>query len=968
MSDKLFGKNAPKIRNMPAGADFLSLMAKSLYEELGDELPKTLILLPTRRAARALSEEFLRLNNGKAMLMPKMRPLADINPDEPPFSLALADMEIPPAIEPIKAQFELARLVIEKMKREGEEISATTAISMAKPLANLMAEMAMEEIEPDAFNKIEDMLGLLAEHFNDAYEFTRIISEFWPKFLRENKLMDNMGRRVKLLNEAARLWQQNSPEHPVIVAGSTGTLNATARLIKTISQMPKGLVVLPGLDIYMDDKIWAEIDEQHPQYSLKNLLQTIGIKREYIKTWPDTKQADNQSLRRHILSQALIPANSTTDWPARIKALKQSHKGKNVFRLGLENLGLIQAEGPDEEALCIALIMRKALYNQKTAMLVTPDPSLARRVRVQLSRWDINIDNSAGEPLEETVYGAFTALCLETVNKPDDLVVLAALVKNRLFSLGKVKTKWTEYELAIRKSKKTSDEYEKIIEKIKTGLEPLIKLSKQKHEAKQFALAHAEVLQNLAGDKIWQDNGEKISKLLSDLMHYSDPLGKIDIDDYASMISNLMRGQVVRPHYGTETGLHIYGPLEARMMAADITILGSLNEGVWPAPPAIEPVLSRGMRKKIGLEMPEKRFGLAAHDFENLAARNKVYLTRAKRSDDGPAVMSRWLWRLTTLVRGAFIDDTDNIDVLKPDIDWLKLARSLNLPPDKPKIAKRPAPIVDKEMIWPEHSGGRKLSVTRITKLIRDPYSLYAERVLGLKPLEDLGQELGVAEFGTAIHKALENFVTQNKTTKEELQSLMWKELKNIGYPDYLALRQKMRVEQMSEFVFDWLENKRSEGWQTKLIEQKQTYHLSEINFTLTGKADLILKKNGMFSVIDYKTGGAPTGKIVAAGFDPQLPLLAFLVMKNDKKTKPQGLYYLKLGKQEEIHVDADMSADNLVEMSETNFINLIKSFDKGAPFYSQPRIQYQNDYGDYDHLARRDEWAKMADEKGDKS
>ena len=166
--------------------------------------------------------------------------------------------------------------------------------------------------------------------------------------------------------------------------------------------------MLPGLDEHIDDKVWNNIDDQHAQTSLKNLIAALGLSRQDIQTWPEIKLSNKAQMRSRILSESLIPADQTADWPERISRVHTSDSTRNSWEEGLEGLSLIEAKTEEEEASAIAIIMRETLETpDKTCALITPDPSLARRVRAKLSRWHINIDSSAGEPLEETLHGFF---------------------------------------------------------------------------------------------------------------------------------------------------------------------------------------------------------------------------------------------------------------------------------------------------------------------------------------------------------------------------------------------------------------------------------------------------------------------------------------------------------------------------------------------------------------------------------
>ena len=985
---RLWADGAAKVWNMPAHAPFLTHLAKGLHDTLGEELADALILLPTRRATRMLAQAFLALNPDGAMLLPTMRPLADMDENEPPFTTGTTDLDLPPAINPAQMRFILSRLVARKLSLEGGAPDAAAALAMSEPLAALLAEMDMEEIGPDAFDKLSEFRDLLPEHLQNAARFGEIVAKWWPQYLHEQGLISPMQRRVRLLREAARIWRESPPDRPVIVAGSTGTLAATAGLIKAVTELPRGLVVLPGLDSYIDDKVWSGVDEQHPQASLKALLKTLGLERKDIPVWPGVKTQGRGAARARILSHALIPADKAYDWPTRIALIDQSDANGKVIDRGLDGLSLIEADTPEEEAQTIALIMRETLEDKdKTCALVTPDPALARRVRARLSRWNINVDSSAGEPLEETAHGSFLALSARLAADPLDPEGLSTLMNHRLFAMdGFRHADWLGLEkTALRGLRPTGLDAIKSrlngrytqafnhLAKLVECLGPLHEAFGEAMDAPHLARLHVELLERLAGGaaRLWQSEaGEKSAALMEELLDYGDNLPALDGPAYQRLLSELMRGRVVRPRYGTHERLQILGPLEARMVEVDRLILGGLNEGVWPARPAPHPLLSSQMRTAMGLSLPERRFGLAAHDFESLAARSDVILSRARRDDDGPTVQSRWLWRLGTLIRGALGDETDK--ALAPPRPYLHWARQLDEAPDTPSPAEPPAPCPPVSARWPDATGGRKLSVTRVQTLIRDPYAIYARHVLNLEPLEALGQQPGAREFGTAWHKAVELYTKEKGSTAERLFELLCDELAAIGA---FTLTDEPRLRRDADWLVRFFADRAKGGWQPVSAEPYGRLSLESLNFTLSGKADRIERKGENYAVMDYKTGGSASNAEVMAGFDPQLPLLAIMLEggafdmtlageASDKSGRVAELLYIKPRKAQAqaLHEGKkSQPTQDYIAQAREQFARLIAYFDKAdTPYHSQPRAKWVNKFGDYDHLARRAEWAQI--------
>ncbi|HEY0283044.1 MAG TPA: hypothetical protein VGC27_10525, partial [Rhizomicrobium sp.] len=121
------------------------------------------------------------------------------------------------------------------------------------------------------------------------------------------------ARRNEALRALAKRLKSNPPDHPVVAAGSTGSIPATAELLGVIARLPKGVVVLPGLDRELDEDSWQRLDPGHPQFALKQLLERIGVRREDVADWLPSAGLPG---RERILREVLRPAPTTDAWRA----------------------------------------------------------------------------------------------------------------------------------------------------------------------------------------------------------------------------------------------------------------------------------------------------------------------------------------------------------------------------------------------------------------------------------------------------------------------------------------------------------------------------------------------------------------------------------------------------------------------------------------------------------------------------
>ena len=1010
------------------GVDFLPTLARGLDNLFGEALQKGLILLPTRRAIRDLSDAFtLQGEDGNfgARILPPMRPLADIDPDEPPFEPGDLAGRVSPAISGLERRFALSKLVRKYYENISKEtLSPAVALTLTDPLLRILDDVAMEGAGDIDLSKLDEMSERAAKHFQTAAEFYKIIRGFWPAHLAEIDRLDPMARRVALLDALTDQWTQNPPDYPVIIAGSTGTLPATARLMRCVKNLPQGLIILPGLSNDMRPSAWEQIAEDHPQYSMQQLLKKLEIDFDKVENFPDVagirSDIDAQHkitalrARRAVLSESLVPVEATQEWLARIDAIRGDFKTGDAFDLARDNFSLIEAEDDDEEALTIAIIMRETLEtSDRVATLVTPDPALARRVKSRLRRWGVMLDSSAGEPLEETPLGAFLSYCLRLATDRYNPLFLSGLMASPYASLGReagaAQAEWLALEAKdLRGVRKPIDKLKSYPEltAILDIAAPLLSLEGP-HSAPVWATALTQTAEAFAasqeGDatllgaaRLWRgEAGEIAASLLENIISFGDMLGEFSLAEFQEFFGVLMRGQVVRPRFGTHPQLRILGPLEARMLSSDITILGGLNEGLWPASPSHDPFLSREMRKSLGLTLPERRYGLSAHDFEGLAMGKEVVLTRSKRSDGTPMVASRWLWRLKTLFNGAYREQAretgvDDIaaEILAPQTPYLDWARGLDhAAPDAVKPAERPNPTPPVSARWPLRKGDT-VSVTKFKTWIRDPYAVYAEKILGLKPLEDLDMAIGPREYGNGLHKAMEGLLGRALSDDTDIEIARLKkrfetELLKRGFSELDFVKEDVRLKALAAMVIDDFSARQKRGMKNISGEKRGELNMVDMGITLIGYPDRIDKGPDGYEIIDFKTGAPPGQKEVIVGFDPQLPLLALMVEDGgfEKVTKGpvdelsykrlrgagEGYETTSVVERGSAKKEPFLAADHIAKAREILTQLIAQARDETSGYPSQIRRKWVNKYGDYDLLARREEWAQVSgDDKSD--
>ena len=788
-----------RVFTIPASAPFLPTLIGALRDgRLVEGFPagrdplawsRATLFLPTRRACALARDAFLDVLKVEAAVLPRLVPLGDIDEDELAFAEAAsgeAALEIPDELGGLERRMLLARLVLqwaERLKPQPGEPplivhSPAAALALADALARLIDDMTTRQV---AWDRLDCLVpDNLDRYWQLTLDFLKIAGEYWPAELREQGKIDPAARRDLLIEaERIRLAVNNGP---VIAAGSTGSMPATAKLLATIAKLPHGAVVLPGLDTDLDDSSWALIGGAedrpavfgHPQLAMHALLRRIGIGRA------DVEPLAASSARERVTSEAMRPSEATERWAERIDETTRA--------AALTNIDVVEAANAEEEALTIAVALREAAEQDKTAALVTPDHALARRVVAALGRWNIEADDSGGDALPDAEAGVFARLVAQAALGGLEPVTLLALCKHARFRLDAAAgahnraiaalelavlrgprprpgTKGLAHALATFRATKDAlhgsdprrrlsaadlKAAEALLERLSVALAPLEQI-KSTQSFSAIAALHADAVSALSIDDtgmeaaLAEEDGAKLADAFAEIAAQNTEL-RVAPGDYVDLFETAIADKVCRRAGRPGARVRILGTIEARLIDVDRVVLGGLVEGVWPPETRTDPWLSRPMRLDLGLDLPERRIGLSAHDFAQLLGMAEVILTRAAKLGGAPTVASRFTQRLAAVAGEAQWNEAR-----KRGEKYLAWARALDHA-GKIAPAKRPRPTP------PLDTRPTRLSVTEIEHWLRDPYTIYAKHILKLAPLDPVDTEPGARDRGTVIHGAIGEF------------------------------------------------------------------------------------------------------------------------------------------------------------------------------------------------------------------
>lgn len=1031
--------SASHVFTIPPGAPFLpnladALLSGRLVGDLGTDpfaFAQVTVYLPTRRAVRALSA-ILAERLGGAALLPRMVPLGEA--DEAELDLA-ANPQIEngpdllaPAMPPLERRLILARLVQAWAERVDRALlpidddvpflvpsSPADAVALAADLERLMDALTVEGLP---WNEIGQAVEAeYSRYFGLTLDFVRIAAEAWPGILAERGMSDPVARsRMLVLAEAERLRRER-PTDPTIVAGSTGSVPATAKLIAAVSALPRGAVVLPGLDLDLDATGWDAIEtgegasrivaHGHPQAILHRLLGPghLGLDRTAVDSLA-TPLADGIA-RTAMLSQALRPAETTEAW-----AELDTGDRERLAEAGMAGLCVVEAVDEREEALIIAIALRETLETPgATAALVTPDRALALRVAAELARWGIVAEDSAGEALSLSPAGRLARLAAELaadlqpariitllshpfvrlgMTRGDVVRATAALeigtlrgpapapgfgglhraVADQRTAKGrrprpKRRLADRDWELAADLLSRLEDAFAGFLQTDHRGAGNLV----------AYAACHRETFERLIaaapGEAIEDVSLDVLDTLFDDLAMAEPGILPGRFSDYPAFFTALARERPVACAHGSpHPRLRILGLLEARLMHVDRIVLGGLDESVWPMKTVTDAFLNRPMRERVGLNPPERRIGQSAHDFVQALGTHDAVITRAAKREGSPTVPSRFLQRLR-----AFSGETAWHGAVARGRRFAAYAAALDrgTGPAAPRLTQ-PKPKPD-PALFP-----RTLSVTEVETLVRDPYVIFARHVLGLDPLEPVAALPGAAERGTLIHEILGTFAQKYPETVPDdavvrLLSIASNAFKTINdtYPELYA-EWWPRYERLSARFLAWEAERRADLVRVHPeLSGKWLIPMGTETFTLRARADRIERlRDGGACIVDYKTGQPPSNKEVFAGFSPQLTLEAAMLMHGafadfPKTDRTPDLLYVHASGGRKPFEPSPVKAPRgetrevaeIVAEHTTRFRGLVARFLAGeAAYTSRPYPKFAKSYGDYDHLARVLEWS----------
>ncbi len=956
-----------KLAAFPTEAAFLPALANAWLAEPGDP-SAGLIILPNRRAARALAAAFLPANHGKALLLPRI--IAPGAIDEAGLALTGA-LTLPPAVPVLTRQSILAKLILALKGQNGAPRKLPGAWRLAADLAALLDEA--DEAEINLADTLPNVVAAeLADHWQKTLRFLEIVTHAWPAILADMGMLNPIARQSALINAQAETWRENPPAEKIWLV--TAAANpALTRLAGIVARLPNGAVILPGYDWNLGEDAWEALEDSHPAAGITRLLAALGARREEVVLW--AAHANVPPARSKLLSQALLPGAALESW-----------QSQTAF--DLTEIHRLAAGDEQQEATAIAMALRDALeVPGATCALITPDRGLATRVAATLKRFGITADDSAGENLTDTPPAIFLRLLSHAATAAFAPLSLLALLKHPLSTAGLLpeacRAQARGLDVVLRGPRPSpgfagikfilhergTQALRDFVDRLEMRLIPVAGLAIAINPADALtalitaAEALAETSESPGAAQLWSgEAGAALATLLAEALPVLEEQPPIAPADLPDLLDALLQGHVIRRPRSRDghPRIAIWGVQEAMLQTVDTGILGGLVEGVWPSLPEPGPWLSRPMRKAAGLPAPELGIGAAAQEFFAFGSRCKnIIFSAPTRRDRAPAVPARWLTRLDALLAA-----TGQSLPAHPAASWARLLDTPAIRINRPKPAPAPA----------SNLRPKTLSISDIATLIADPYAIYAAHILRIRELKPLDEESDPSLFGNIVHSGLQNFFSLERSfdapdAAEKLSLALQIAMREHRPRAALENWWSARLDRIAGWIIEAERQRRRDGLPVELELEKSGRLAIPGGFTLRGRADRIEKRaDGSVFIMDYKTGTPPNENAVEAGSAPQLPLEAVMAQSGAFGESLQGpvteLRFWKLtgrntnGEDKPLFAKDPAKLQEVINTAAEKLPALFSKFDReSTPYLATPhpgRSTYDNPYHG---ISRHGEW-----------
>ena len=835
----------PKIFNIPANYKFIETFGNWIIENYNQQFSDLKIFLPNQRLCHKL-KHYLYQQKFKHFATTQIKALLDINIEDlyeylPNDNLSknlnwLAKIKI---LEPLEAIMLICEQI--KFQKIFNIPNFAARFKIAKSLYDLFADIENEQIDLATILKIDD--SNLAGHQQFTLDFFISFYSQIKKFLLENNLMFSNEFHHLIINNYIEAINNSKKSPHIIIAGSTGSIKSSRYFIKNIFNSLNGKIFIAG---YRQNTQHSPI---HPQYFLHELVKFLEIQdSDIIELKPEQFQLSHDD---RLKFNDLIFDNYQNF--AQSKNLQQNLIAEKINIACQKNIELIEAKNEIQEAQIISEICLN--NHHKKIGIICNNNNLLSFLKLSLAKLQLPYNDSFLYPItQNSILINFMLLILKLKFDDFNSHNFLSLLKNPLFYQRHNRDLIDKFEIDIIRQARTDN-----------GLDGLLK----KVENTQYQQLVFDILKNLPKDKkfksLWAAIeyfvNDKIENILSNsigktaIYHVFLLLQKIDftidnIDDLAVIFNEISYNEKSTQNYN----IQLLSPVEARLLNFDIIILCSCTNDDFPKTEN-HGWIGAKIKNELGVNKTQSKIGQNAFDLYHYLCNDKIIISYSEKRGNNQQVESIFITKIKTLFLLLNINLLTNCQNRQP----------LNF--NKFYLA-RPNPIVANQYL------PGKYYVTDIAKLTNNPYEIYVNKILQLQELKAIDYEESYAEFGSFVHKALENLVT--KQTNDDDNSL--KEIFNNFFTSQYA--QLIWYPKFKNFLPHFLKDNQNYQNQQNICEKLINLQINSIS--IVGKVDrIVIDNSSNATIIDYKTGLVPRVKQVFNFQEPQLLIYSYILSQS---------------------------------------------------------------------------------------
>lgn len=879
-------------------------------------------------------------------------------------------------------------LLVEILQQHRELLGDSDPWLLAADLACLFAELTLHRAEipgtVDGFivrlRKAYGMALPLAA-LSDEAKLVHTLWQAWHRQLREAHELDPETAYLERLR--ASLDQADT--YTFYLAGGYELAPPERHWARTLAQRGRLCMLIQAGETAPAAE--GENAAPHPDHAIAALLQDWTVSSAAAEAPPPYTQ---------FLESVYAPRATGGEKTPLFAERARHHARQHPDGAASARLRVFRAMSAEDEARVIDIQIRRwLLAGHRRIGVVTEDRRLARRLRALLERADVSLHDAAGWALSTTAAAAALERWLETLEEDYAYQPLTDLLKSPFAfpgenrrellnavhrfeqdivqreNIGRGLQRYREH-LDYRRARlpqAVGKAVQTLLDGIERAAEPLLPYLRdgQRHSPLRLLAALEASLRALgmeeaySGDAAGQRILQELAAMRAALAGRQLTMNWRDFRTWLGRTLERFNFQAPAP----AAAIQLMNLAQSRLLHCDALIIAGANAEHLPGGGNSSPFFNDAVRAELGLPTARVRYVHRFHAFRRLLECAPRVLITLQREQDGEArLASPWVEALTSFHAFAYGDsladaelaallDRPEAQVLRADTDTL------------PAMSTRPAPRIPPGLL-PE-----KISASAYQELVNCPYQFFAARCLRLSAPEPVREALEKSDYGERVHRALQAFhggvpglpgpyaagLTAARRTEaiallEDISRAVFaKDLEdNFEHRGWL----QRWLDRIPEYI-DWQTARQAE-WRVSEVEVKAERRLNE-RWTLSGRIDRVDESSAGLALIDYKTGGMPSGEDVASGEAVQLPFYALLA-----STAVRRVEYLGLDKQ--VKSQSALEGEQLTQLAAANGERLTTLLSQIAAGTAVPAWGDENTCGYcvVRNVCRKETWTQTAD------